>query len=655
MSGFKRHRSQVFWGQMEARDRVERPLPIPTEENRDEESEPSDPENTTVIHVEASSENPSCEAALKEEILAERSFSPASRGQRSQDSGFSDSGRSDSSSNSGPRSPRRRRRRRKAKAECPTHTSTPKQEPPGLARTQAQEVLVPRQLDFKGQREPEEELEVELELEEEAIEDFLYTQEEPPGEEREPSPELGLGRFVPELDPCAPVNAWLVDIRLDIDEECTSTLQSKRLPRRRRRDDDEPESRDLRLLTASATTAAKKIIDVADRFDKRHQQALRSISSSKSGRLERDMLLGFETEAADILVKLGLPPPRRIVPQDNYRNVPIQLTRLKNKVDRELDNRLDYYIEKVVLGLEEAPREDGSAARGALAALTALGLAGPRAGASVARCSGIRALLTSLVSAGRLSSQLRCATLRALASVSCCLEAIERFVAEGGPDILADVLADPGTPQAEKSEAAALLVQITAPWMERAGLPHMEPFARSLVPALTDLAEATNCKQTLLLAAAAINNLSHSRRCIAAIVESDSIKKLLRCVKKSNGGSVWLMEQVAALVGCVARVPQARAHLVESRASVALVCFLRMQPPGLEDEYRRLEATAREALTRLCVDREIAKQVVAVGGSDCLPITESRTENSTTKSLRAARRLAAEQIDIARVSDYSPR
>jgi hypothetical protein len=126
-------------------------------------------------------------------------------------------------------------------------------------------------------------------------------------------------------------------------------------------------------------------------------------------------------------------------------------------------------------------------------------------------------------------------------------------------------------------------------------------------------------------------------------------------VKKSNGGNVWLMEQVAGLVGRVARMPQARGHLVESRASVALVCFLRMQPPGLEEEYRRLEATAREALTRLCVDREIAKQVVAVGGSDCLPMTEGRTATLATKSLRAARRLAAEQIDIARISDYSPR
>lgn len=125
------------------------------------------------------------------------------------------------------------------------------------------------------------------------------------------------------------------------------------------------------------------------------------------------------------------------------------------------------------------------------------------------------------------------------------------------------------------------------------------------------------------------------------------------------------MEQVASLIGQVARLPEARTHLAETRASVALVCFLRMKPPGLENEYRRLIATTRDALIRLCTNPEIAKQVVAVGGSDCLPNenrntidndedVQDRCFRSSTKSLRMARRIAAEQIDIARINDFSP-
>lgn len=240
------------------------------------------------------------------------------------------------------------------------------------------------------------------------------------------------------------------------------------------------------------------------------------------------MLQSIEDEATAILVKYGGSMPRCLPSRADSTNLARQLGRLKSQVDRALSHRLDFYIEKVVRGLEEAPKENGSTARGALAALTALGLAGPRAASSIARCSGIRALLTSLVSAARLSSELRSCTLRALASVCCCVEAIDQLVREGGPEILVELLSREDTPHTEKSDAAALLVQITAPWMDYVGLPYIEPFALDFVDSITELAEKTTCKQTLLLAAAAINHLAHSRRCIAAIIKCDSIKKLLR-------------------------------------------------------------------------------------------------------------------------------
>lgn len=171
-------------------------------------------------------------------------------------------------------------------------------------------------------------------------------------------------------------------------------------------------------------------------------------------------------------------------------------------------------------------------------------MSGPRAGSSIARCSGVRTLLTSLISAVRLSSDLRCSSLRALASVCCCPEAIEKFVHEDGPEILVDLLATELRPETEKMEAAALVVQITAPWTNALGLSHLETFAETLVDALTKLAEKTVCSQTLLLATAALNHLSKSRKCVAAILKNGAIKKLLQCVKKAPGGNVWLMEQV---------------------------------------------------------------------------------------------------------------
>ncbi|XP_014211118.1 uncharacterized protein LOC106641268 [Copidosoma floridanum] len=705
MSAFKRHQSKVFWGQMESRDLLAsqgdfklpasprpRPRPFPASRESEEafslsndenqaDSDTTDPENTTVIHVEIArrdslarsseraSEMSTPSTAVQagvasSHVLEERSFSPSSRGQRSQDSGFSDS---DDSSDLSPESPRRRRRRSSRRRHelqrsrsvgsggvGPAHTSTPKR--PGSARRREET----RQLDYCTINEsPEAEERPAVE----SLGDFLYSSDPPNYEPCQPGPPESSRACT---NAHAPVKDWLCELRLDVEEECVATLQSKSLPRRRLPDD--PRSRDLRLLTASATTAAKKAIDTAGRFDRTYRRLIDAIGNSKNEAVDQALLSSIEAEALEILAKFGRSLPRRIVQASvaDPQSLVMQLTRLKHSVDRALDDRLDFYIEKVVRGLEEAPREGGSTARGSLAALTALGLAGPRAGASVARCSGIRALLASLVSSSRLSSELRCASLRALASVCCCLEAVDQFVAQGGPDILADILGAEATPHTEKSEAAALLVQVTAPWMDRVALPYLEPHGHRFVRALTELAERTTCKQTLLIAAAGLNYLAHSRKCVAAVVACDSIKKLLRCIKKSNDGNVWLMEQVASLVGQVARLPQARAHLVETRASVALVCFLRMQPPGLEDEYRRLAATTRETLTRLCVDPEIAGQVVAVGGSDCLPelavdpavsraIKDEGARFHSTKSLRVARRIAAEQIGIARINDCSPR
>lgn len=216
-------------------------------------------------------------------------------------------------------------------------------------------------------------------------------------------------------------------------------------------------------------------------------------------------------------------------------------------------------------------------------------------------------------------------------------------------------------------EATALVVQITAPWTDALGLCHLEPFARVLVAILTCLAEETTCRQTLLLAAAALNNLADSNKCARAIVDCESVRKLLRCVKKAPGGNIWLMEQLASLINKLAKRDDVREHLAKARASVALVSFLRLAPPGLEEAYQRLAITAASALTRLCVDPEIAKQVVAVGGADCLPdycrmkdIDDDDDDDAEqlgllryTKSLRLACRSAAKAIHEAKANDYS--
>lgn len=464
------------------------------------------------------------------------------------------------------------------------------------------------------------------------------------------------------------MRAWLTDLAMETENECSSTLQSKNLPRSRMAFSGGIHARDLKMLS-SAAAAASKLLVSAKRFEQHYHSIVEKITRLEGGKSEMELLRSIEEAAFSILSQLGAPPPRRIQ-QGSLRSILAQLQSMKTYVDGTIDTRLDFYIEKIVRGLEETPRQDDSVARGALAALSALGSSNLRAESSIARCSGIRALLTCLIDGDRApSNDLVAITLRVLASICNSATAIEYFARDGGPEILSDLLNIESSSEREKTEATALIVQITAPWTDARGLPCLEPFANSLIPALNRLIEGTDCVQTLLLAAAALNHLSKSRLCAEIILQQDSVRKLLRSVKKSVGNNVCLMEQVAALIGELARVPEGRSHLAGARASVALVSFLRMRPPGLEDAYQKLEITAAAALTRLCVEPEIARQVIAVGGGDCMtgscriinniPAKEEEEVQvgagflKYTRSLRRACKKAAQQIRIAKAKDHS--
>ncbi|KAM0734359.1 Protein inscuteable-like protein [Formica fusca] len=734
MSMFKRYQSKVFWEQMALHDlqndRSHHIFKESLRENENEEEENStsksendtiDGANITAIRVSnKSDESPKqdvCQISLTHEesivhhrmaemdeqeerkITGNRSCSPLSQDFRSQDSGFSDSERSDCSEayeNVTPRRKLRRRTRRQRRMQSkgitsswleegspsmPKHTSTPKH-----SRTFAKDRFKQSARSLsRGERIKEERSDaskVSVSLDDECLGDFLYASEPPEDSVQLSSitksfstdsaaDAIAAGKEVlnsRNYRQSSSMRAWLTDLAMETENECSSTLQSKNLPRSRMAFSGGIHARDLKMLSSAAAAASKLLVN-AKRFEQHYHSIVEKITRLEGGKSEMELLRSIEEAAFSILSQLGAPPPRRIQ-QGSLRSILAQLQSMKTYVDGTIDTRLDFYIEKIVRGLEETPRQDDSVARGALAALSALGSSNLRAESSIARCSGIRALLTCLIDGDRApSNDLVAITLRVLASICNSATAIEYFARDGGPEILSDLLNIESSSEREKTEATALIVQITAPWTDARGLPCLEPFANSLIPALNRLIESTDCVQTLLLAAAALNHLSKSRLCAEIILQQDSVRKLLRSVKKSVGNNVCLMEQVAALIGELARVPEGRSHLAGARASVALVSFLRMRPPGLEDAYQKLEITAAAALTRLCVEPEIARQVIAVGGGDCMtgscriinniPAKEEEEVQvgagflKYTRSLRRACKKAAQQIRIAKAKDHS--
>lgn len=106
-------------------------------------------------------------------------------------------------------------------------------------------------------------------------------------------------------------------------------------------------------------------------------------------------------------------------------------------------------------------------------------------------------------------SSVRSLTLRALTTICTDAWTIRQFERASGVQVITDVLTDKNRPEAERSEAVALLAQITAPWIEdNHNVKGLSKHDKSLVEALTWFTEGTRCCQNLLLCAAALANLT---------------------------------------------------------------------------------------------------------------------------------------------------
>lgn len=161
----------------------------------------------------------------------------------------------------------------------------------------------------------------------------------------------------------------------------------------------------------------------------------------------------------------------------------------------------------------------------------------------------VRALLIICLE-NKLSS-VRAQALRALATVCCSPAAIAQLGACGGIEIIRDIIQVPGKERKgelkrgdiERREAVSLLTQITAVWH---GSGHrvdgLKACAEIIVEGLTQMITITACTQTLLLSAAALNNLSRIEvTSHYSIMSNEAIFKLIEVVQtRGEEASIFL-------------------------------------------------------------------------------------------------------------------
>ncbi|XP_050303501.1 protein inscuteable homolog isoform X2 [Anthonomus grandis grandis] len=277
-------------------------------------------------------------------------------------------------------------------------------------------------------------------------------------------------------------------------------------------------------------------------------------------------------------------------------------------------------VKKLVDKLED-PTSDLDL-RATLTGITSVALRNPHLIEMFVKCDVIPILLILCEKCD--GSSVRTLILRALSTMCGNAVAIRHFEKFSGVQIVSDTLEQDQKPEPERSEAVALLAQVTAPWLEdNHSIKGLQDYSASLCLSLTKFCASTKCCQNLLLCAAALANLSSiNQTCIPDLVRYETAPVLLTAVKQRGPmASVYLYEQVATLLANMSALEAARDQLTDYEAVAALLHFLRpplVAVPNEQDVERRLQQKSVIALSRLCSNVGAATRVAELGGVERL-------------------------------------
>lgn len=436
------------------------------------------------------------------------------------------------------------------------------------------------------------------------------------------------------------VLGWLQDLRMRTDNECMNTLQSKAI------------AKDLADLVAMASRNTKDTV--------RALQARAQIVSSELSRLVRKVAQGrlrkVSSSAARLLSSVRSLVTDYQLASSQAPNLPEalcqqqdavlaacsklvrQAQRLESSADpvgakkslqeglaafthsfwRLVDLITAQEIRMIVDAIDEP--FNTYCLKTAIGNLSSLGLDGENTCRLIAKVGGVRSLLSVCIETKY--RQFRAQALRALATVCCVIDAIGELEKAGGVECITDILCDAESSEKDKSEAAGVIAQITSPWIDNNH--HIQGLAESviqLISALTDLAKTTNSDEVFLLASAALANITFldSKACECLRQAGTTAVLIETCRDKSYTESVFIKDQVATVLANLVALSECRTSVLEAGGLVLLLCFLQVRPSLVMRDAEvaaceRVQQKSAIALSRLCSDPAVAKQVMSLEG-----------------------------------------
>ncbi|XP_073848648.1 spindle orientation adaptor protein inscuteable [Musca autumnalis] len=250
-------------------------------------------------------------------------------------------------------------------------------------------------------------------------------------------------------------------------------------------------------------------------------------------------------------------------------------------------------------------------------------------------------------------SSVRAQALRTLATICCAPEPIFQLGHCGGIEVIRDILQIEGDnnkkskePEVKRSdlerrEAVSLLTQITAAWH---GPEHrvdgLKDCVETVVEGLTRLLVFTECPQTLLLCAAALNNLSRMEiTSHYSIMSHETIYKLVETMERRDEGiTVFLYEQIVAMLYNMSLNKKCHSHL----ANANIVNFITYayqtefykiySTRGESEAQQRCIKTILHTLTRLAQDSVLGMELLTQQNHMPSAFFFSLTPNTTTNN-----------------------
>ncbi|XP_067139380.1 protein inscuteable homolog [Centruroides vittatus] len=451
------------------------------------------------------------------------------------------------------------------------------------------------------------------------------------------------------------IQKWLYDLHTLTETECLSTLQGKDLT----------QCQFVRISQDAVVTLNKLTNKVNENFNHCIKTAIHGQWSNSCKELcigINNLAKYYEINITFLHLSYYKPKMEEMcrkleeLSKKNEDRIEIILENFRKEVERHTRILITYNLHTIVQMILKG--NDAYSLKTAITSLITLAEISDVIRYLISKVGGINALLE--ICTKNKDNSLILLALRALSVVCSTPSTVEKFVKAGGIECITHVFQHESVEEI-RSEAAGLLTQITAPWMDKCGLTvsKLKFNINYIISSLTDLIETTFSEEVFLLATSALANLSYldSESC-NIIKECGTVQKLITKYRlhTESSSSLYIKDQMATIFANMATsFPH---HVSDTGGVVLLLCFLQLRPSLMHSKAEksaceRILQKSAIAISRLSSYKDISSIIIEMQGIHRLVrLCKDRKERNDSDTvliacLAAIKKISASQdVDI---------